>query len=142
VTTFTSHPDLLIDAVANLLSEYAPSNLSTPDVLAAVARSQVHVRDGFGNLGLEMPPDDEYAVLVIGLARQELAVRRDALRTTPQPQRMSEVAPPAPSTHELRNGPTELAPGWIVECSCGWSNGQVPASSADQARAQFEVHAR
>lgn len=85
MTTFTSHSDQLTDAVAGLLSEYAPSDLSPADVLAAVARAQVHVRDGFGDIGLDMPPEDEYAILVVGLARQELAVRLDAIRTAPRP---------------------------------------------------------
>lgn len=85
MTTFAPRTDQLIDAVAGLISEYALLGLSSEDVLAAVARAQVHVRDGLGVIGLDMPPDDEYAVLVVGLARQELAVRVDAIRTVPRP---------------------------------------------------------
>lgn len=55
---------------------------------------------------------------------------------------MSEVEAPTSGAHELKQGPTELAPGWVVECTCGWSNERVPAPTADAARSQFQVHAR
>lgn len=87
MTRISSHPNQLIDAVAGLISEYAPSDLSSADVLGAVARAELHVRDGFGVIGLDMPPEDEYAVLVVGLARQELALRIGAIRTAPRPHR-------------------------------------------------------
>jgi hypothetical protein len=77
----------LIDAVEQLLEDYRGA-LGASEVLTAVARAQVHVRDGLGGIGLERPPDDEYAVLVTGLARQELAVRLHAVTTVRPPQRL------------------------------------------------------
>jgi hypothetical protein len=86
MTTLVPGNDLLIEAVDRLISDYAAS-LPSADVLAAVARAQIHVRDGLGALRLDMPPDDEYAMLVTGLARQELAVRTDAVTIAPRPRR-------------------------------------------------------
>jgi hypothetical protein len=70
----------LIDGVEQLLADYR-GIVADEGVLAAVARSQVQVRDRLGVLGVEMPAPDEYASVVVGLARQELAVRREALTT-------------------------------------------------------------
>jgi hypothetical protein len=65
---------LLADATGELI-ELHHDTLPTQDVLAAVARAKLHVERGFAVCQLDPPPPDEHVMLVIGLARQELAKR-------------------------------------------------------------------
>lgn len=53
---------------------------------------------------------------------------------------MSELEPPTARGHHLLTSPIETAAGWIVECSCGWTNRAAPAEDPDAAIRQFEVH--
>jgi hypothetical protein len=49
---------------------------------------------------------------------------------------------PLPDRHEMDGKPLELTSGWVVRCTCGWTNELVPTNSADEARAQWVVHVR
>jgi hypothetical protein len=69
----------LREAAQRLTRDYT-GRMPSGQVLAAVARAKVHVRDGLGVVRLPLPPTDEYLALVVGLARQELE-----LRLKPQP---------------------------------------------------------
>jgi hypothetical protein len=65
---------LLRTATEDLIRAHR-ADLTAGAVIAAVARAKLHVDSGFAVIHLEPPPPDEYVVLVIGLARQELAKR-------------------------------------------------------------------
>lgn len=49
--------------------------LTYREIVQAVARARVDVRDGYRNLKRELPEADEYVALVIGLARQRIEAR-------------------------------------------------------------------
>ena len=51
---------------------------------------------------------------------------------------MSETERMPVASHELQGEPEETIPGWIVECTCGWTNRQHPAETRDWALDQFE----
>jgi hypothetical protein len=42
--------------------------------------------------------------------------------------------------HELIREPMETLPGWVVACSCGWSNTESAGQSPHHARLQFTAH--
>jgi len=42
--------------------------------------------------------------------------------------------------HQPKGEPHELIQGWIVECTCGWTNELAPARSAIEANAALEAH--
>lgn len=64
----------LLDAAQQLTDEYA-GRLPSGHVIASLGRAKVHVQEGLRAVRLPLPPPDEYAALVIGLARQELDLR-------------------------------------------------------------------
>lgn len=76
MTTLQSSPLnlLLLDATEDLIRAHRET-LPARDVIAAVARAKLHVDSGFAVIHLDPPPADEYVVLVVGLARQELIKR-------------------------------------------------------------------
>jgi hypothetical protein len=69
-----THESLLITATEKLIQVHR-AELPIGDVIAAVARAKLHVDRGLAVCQLDPPPADEYVVLVVGLARQELAKR-------------------------------------------------------------------
>jgi hypothetical protein len=73
MTCAATRDNLLLDAASRLVREYR-DGLRERRIRSALAHARSHVRDGFATCGLELPPDDEYVVLVIGLACRELGV--------------------------------------------------------------------
>jgi hypothetical protein len=65
----------LLKATERLMWEDIASDLSAGQVIAAVARAKVRARNGYVGSHQAPPPPDEYAALVFGLARRELASR-------------------------------------------------------------------
>ena len=42
--------------------------------------------------------------------------------------------------HRAQGSPTELIQGWVVECTCGWTNDLAPARSDIEANEALEAH--
>ena len=42
--------------------------------------------------------------------------------------------------HQPQGEPTELIQGWIVECTCGWTNDLAPSRSEMEAKHVLETH--
>lgn len=67
--------DTLLSArTDDLLWEYRRT-LTHREVIHAVARARMEVRDGYRSMALELPAADEYVSLVIGMARRHLRER-------------------------------------------------------------------
>lgn len=62
--------ELLLQATENFVR--ARDTLTAREVIEAVTRARVFVRDGFAVSALELPPSDEYVMLVIGMAGRDL----------------------------------------------------------------------
>jgi len=67
--------DVLLSAEADKLIWEFRRTLTYREVVQAVARARVEVRDAYRELEIDLPPVDEYVALVIGMARQRITAR-------------------------------------------------------------------
>jgi len=47
-----------------------------------------------------------------------------------------------PGYHEAAGPPVELIAGWVIRCTCGWTNDPIPACTAQGATDRFAAHAK
>jgi hypothetical protein len=65
------HDLLLAEATNQLVEEYR-DRVVAGRVIGAVTRTRDRLRSGYDALMIDAPPPEEYAALIVGLARQKL----------------------------------------------------------------------
>jgi hypothetical protein len=76
-----SYDPLLSDTTERLIWELH-RDLTAREIIGAVVRARIVVREGYADTLLDPPPPDKYVALVIGLAKKELAMKVPALDDT------------------------------------------------------------